>query len=163
MSDNNISTGSMSNAQFTVTYQQNGNGGCIPVIDGTPHPELMFGYVSEQDRQAGLKLIADALRATNGDIPQAMQYMYNAVQTAANDIKADEAVDVDGTEVIVSYTEKAAYIGTSLAAKLDDITCALPNEAIKAMLVDRVRLYLAEQENEQNMDALADLICEMCF
>lgn len=141
---NEITTGAITNGQFTVTYQQNGYGGCIPVIDGTPHPELMFGYVSEADKEAGLRLLSEALRATNGDIPKAMSYMYSAVQTAANDIKADEAVDVDGTEVVISYAEKAAYIGTSLAAKLDDINCELPNEAVKAMLIDRVRLQLAE-------------------
>lgn len=153
---NEIKTGAMSNGNFVVTYQQNGNGGCIPVIDGTPHPELMFGYVSEQDKQAGLKLLEDALRATNGNIPKAMSYMYNAVQTAANDIKADAAIDVDGTEVIISYVSREAYIGTSLVAKLDDITCELPDEAVKALLVDRVRLYLEEQAREQEQEMNED-------
>lgn len=153
---NEINTGVMSNGNFVVHYQQNGNGGCIPIIDGTPHPELMFGYVSEQDRVAGLKLLEDALRATNGDIPKAMQYMYNAVQTSANKIKADEAVDVDGTEIIISYGNREAYLGTNLVAKLDDIQCDLPNEAIKAMLVDRARLYLANGQDD--LEALLECL-----
>ena len=44
--NNEIRTGAQSNGEFTISYQQNGYGGVIPIIDGTPEPRLMFGYAS---------------------------------------------------------------------------------------------------------------------
>lgn len=54
MPDNNIITGRKSIGNFTIEYQKNGYGAIIPVIDGTPQPSLMFGYVSETDLAAGM-------------------------------------------------------------------------------------------------------------
>lgn len=76
--NNNITTGTKTLREFAISYQNCGNGTCIPVIDGKPEPMLMFGYVSESDRDGCLKLIKKVLRATNGSIMQTMQYMYNA-------------------------------------------------------------------------------------
>ena len=149
---NEIRTGRTTNGEFTVSYQQNGYGGIIPVIDGTPHPELMMGYVSEKDRDAGLKLLSDALRATAGNIPAAMTYMYQACAVAANEIQPDEAVDVDGKEILICYGDRKAYDGTTEIANLADIGCELSNVAIKAMLIDRVRLAMAETTNTDEED-----------
>lgn len=150
MANNNIiSTGKATQGQFVVSYQANGNGAAIPVINGEPHQELMFGYVSESDRQGCLKLIEEALKATEGNIPAAMRYMYNAALTAAKEIKADEAVEVNGTEVIISYEAKAAYLNTEKIADLEDIEVELPAEAVKAMLADRARLYLERKAEEE--------------
>ena len=145
---NVINTGKATAGEFTVSYQLNGNGAAIPVINGEPHQELMFGYVSESDRKGCLKLIEDALKATEGNIPAAMRYMYAAALTAAKEIKADEAVEVNGTEIIISYEAKTAYLQTEKVADLEDITVDLPAEAVKAMLVDRVRLYLERKAAE---------------
>lgn len=149
MANNNINTGKATQGQFVVSYQNNGYGGAIPVINGVPEPRLMFGYVSESDRQGCLRLIEKALKATEGDVGAAMRYIYEAANTAANDIKADEAVDVDGTEVIVSYEARKAYLHSEPIADLEDITYDLPEEAVRAMLVDRVRLYLARKAEEE--------------
>ena len=145
---NEINTGKKTNGQFTIEYQRSGRGGVIPVIDGTPQPSLMFGYVTESDKNACMQLIEDALRATGGDIGEVQRYIMNAVQVAAKDIKPDEAVDVDGTEVLISYVDRKAYEGTVEIANLDDMTCELPDEAVKAMLIDRVRLVLEAREAE---------------
>lgn len=150
MANNNIiSTGKATQGQFVVSYQENGNGAAIPVINGVPEQRLMFGYVSESDRQGCLKLIEEALKATEGDIPAAMRYMYNAALTAAKEIKADEVVEVNGTEIIISYEAKAAYLNTEKVADLEDIEAELPAEAVKAMLADRVRLYLERKAEEE--------------
>ena len=146
---NVINTGKATAGQFTVSYQNNDCGAAIPVINGEPHQELMFGYVSESDRKGCLKLIEDALKATEGNIPAAMRYMYTAALTAAKEIKADEAVEVNGYEIIISYAAKKAYLRTQEVANLEDITTELPEEAVKAMLVDRVRLYLERKEAEE--------------
>ena len=142
---NEISTGSQTQGQFIVSYQQNGNGGAIPVIDGKPEPSLMFGYSTDSDRIACLRVIENALRATNGNIPAARQYIYNAVTTAANNIQPDEAVDVDGTEMLIDYNLRKIYEGTEIVATLDDMP-ELPMEATKAMLIDRARIALAARQ-----------------
>ena len=150
MANNNIiNTGKATQGQFVVSYQESGNGAAIPVINGVPEQRLMFGYVSESDRRGCLNLIEEALKATEGDIPAAMRYMYNAALTAAKEIKADEAVEVNGYEIIISYAAKKAYLHTQEVADLEDITTELPEEAVKAMLVDRVRLYLERKEAEE--------------
>lgn len=134
-----INTGLKTVGEYVVEYQRNGNGGIIPVIDGTPHPELLMGYVSERDRDAGLAALRDALIATRGDIPKAMTYMYEACMTAAKGISPDEIVDVDGEEVLIDYGKRKAYVGAEEVANMDDLTCEMPREAIKAILMERAR------------------------
>ena len=109
---NEINTGKKSNGEFTISYQQNGNGGCIPIIDGKPEPALMFGYVSESDKEGAMKVIEEAIRATNGNVFEALQYIMNAVSVAANEIAPDEAVEIDGAEYLISYADRKAYAGT---------------------------------------------------
>lgn len=134
-----ITTNKRTESQFAVSYQRNGYGACIPTIDGVEHPELMFGYTSEADAQAALNLISEAITATNGDVRKAMQYMYAAARTSALEVKADEAVDVDGVDVVIDYAARKAYKNGEEIANLDAITCPLPNEAIKQLLVEKVK------------------------
>lgn len=156
--NNEINTGAKSNANFTIEYQRNGYGGCIPVIDGKSEPSLMFGYASETDKRACMKLIEDAIRATKGDIRAAQVYIMNAVSVAANEITPDEAVEVEGIEFLISYKDKKAYEGTMEIANLDDLACELPDEAIKALLVTRIQLEL---ENRRAEEEIARIQLEM--
>lgn len=144
-----IRTGAMTQGQFVIDYQNNGNGGCIPVIDGKPEPSLMFGYASESDKKACMKLLEDALRATNGDIYQTKMYIMNAVTTAAKEIKPDEAVEVEGTEILLSYGSQKAYLGTEEVANLEDIKCELPEEAVKALLTSRATVEIQKRIEER--------------
>ena len=137
------------NGEFTIDYQRNGNGGLIPIINGKPEPVLMFGYVSESDKQACIRLIREAVVATNGDVYKAADYIRNAVTIAANDIKPDEAVEVEGNEMLISYTEKRIYLGTTELANLDDmVNVPLENEAIKQLLIARATVELQRLEAE---------------
>ena len=139
--------------QFAIEFQQNGNGGCIPVINGNPEPMLMFGYVSESDKQACAKLIREGLLATDGDVYKTMLYIRNAVTIAANDIKPDETVDVDGTEMLVSYRDKKIYLYTTEMANLDDMSeTEMSNEVIKALLVERAKNKIKEDFIDDMMD-----------
>ena len=141
----NIDDGSRTSGQFSITYQESGYGGCIPVINGKPAQELMFGYVSESDKTAALNLIKEALIATKGDTYKAARYMMKAVKIAAKGVKLKEAeaVTVDGVEFLINYETKKIYKDEDELANLDDIPCALPPEAIKAMLIDRAKLAMA--------------------
>lgn len=147
-----ISTGAKTEGQFTIDYQRNGYGAIIPIIDGVEHPELMMGYVSDADAQAGLKLLEEALKATNGNIPQAMRYMYTAAQVAANDIHPTEVLDVDGYEFTIDYEKRAAYLGAEEITNLDDLPNAVnyPREVVKDLLLTKVRAKIEEyQEAEE--------------
>lgn len=139
---NTITTGRKTIGEFTIEYQRSGYGGCIPVIDGTPQPALTFGYATESDRAACMKLIEDALRASGNDISAIQRYIMTAVNTAAHNIHPDEAVRISGTEVLLSYTDRKAYCDGTEIASLDDLTCDLPDEAIKALLISRVQRYI---------------------
>lgn len=149
---NEISTGRKTIGNYVIEYQRSGYGGCIPVIDGQPQPSLMFGYASESDRAACMKLIEDALRATGNDIAAIQHYIMTAVRTAANDIHPDEAVDVNGHEILISYAAKTAYLGTQEIANLADMTCELPAEAVKALLVSRAETALAARATRYETD-----------
>ena len=139
--------------QFAIEFQQNGNGGCIPVINGNPEPMLMFGYVSESDKQGCIKLIREGLLATDGDVYKTMSYIKNAVTIAANDIKPDETIDVEGTEMLVSYRDKKIYLGTEEVANLDDMAeTEMNNEVIKALLKERAKNRLAEMQINDMFD-----------
>jgi len=139
---NEITTGAKTKGKFVVEYQQNGYGGCIPIIDGTPQPSLMFGYVSESDKQAAMELLEKALVATGGNISAIPGYIMNAVKVTANDVKVEDVVEVEGTELLVNYTEKKMYFNEEEIANLDDVPCELPAEAVKIMLTDRAKMEL---------------------
>ena len=148
MANNEINTGKMKANEYVVSYQQNGYGACTPVINGTPAPMLTFGYVAEADREAALKLIADALKATEGDISAVASYIYEAMIVTAAGINAQEADEVDGQEIIIDYEDRKAYIRTIEVANLDDMSCDLPREAVKAILKERVHNYIEAKERE---------------
>ena len=136
------------NGEFAIDFQQN-NGGMIPVINGEPAPILMFGYVSESDKQACINLIRKAVVATNGDIYKAANYIRNAVTIAANNIKPDEAVNVFGNEMLISYTERKIYLDTDEIANLDDMgNTNMGNEVIKQLLIARAEVELLRLEEQ---------------
>ena len=148
----NVTTGKVTEGEFAISYQRDGYGAIIPIIDGVEHPELMMGYVSDADAQAGLKLLEEALKATNGNIPQAMRYMYTAAQVAANDIHPTEVLDVDGYEFTIDYEKRAAYLGAEEITNLDDLPNAVnyPREVVKDLLLTKVRARIEEyQEAEE--------------
>ena len=77
----------------------------------------------------------------------------NAVATAAAEIKPDEAVEVEGNEILISYAAKKAYIGTEVIAELEDMDeVDLPNEAIKALLISRTETELERRRQENIME-----------
>jgi hypothetical protein len=151
----NISTGKATEGEFAISYQGDGYGALIPIIDGVPHKELMMGYVSERDAQAGIELLGKALKATNGDIPAAMRYMYTAASVAAADIKPTEKVKIPelDAEFLIDYEKKAICYYDDEKANLDDLdTTNWPNEAIKAMLITRAKeKWEQEEEGTDNL------------
>ena len=144
----NTNTNNKTQGEFAIQFQQSGYGGMIPVINGQKEYSLMFGYASESDRDACINLITEAALATDGDIFAMRNYIMNATILSAEGIKPDEAVDVDGVEMLVNYEQKAIYLGTEKIADLEDIESKLGNEATKIILVERARNIMNERERE---------------
>lgn len=138
------------NGQFTVDFQRNGYAGCTPVINGVPATELTFGYVSQSDYDVCCRLIREAVDACDGDTYAAARYIHNAVMVSAANIKANETVDVDGYEMLISYEDKAIYDGTEKVAEItEDITDTV---AVKALLIERARNAIYSNEVDEIWD-----------
>ena len=88
--------------------------------------------------------------------------MMKAVKIAAKGVKLKEAeaVTVDGVEFLINYETKKIYKDEDELANLDDIPCALPPEAIKAMLVTRAKEKWEQEEEGANnlIDLFAGLM-----
>lgn len=110
------------------------------VIDGVKCG--IMGSVSEADRAAAIKALNDAYVASNGNIMEMMEKLSTIATIEEKEIDPDEMVIVDGKEVMLSYSKAKAYtIGGEEIANCDDLP-ALPKEAIKALLIERVKNYL---------------------
>ena len=131
--------------QFAIEFQSSGYGGCIPVINGNKEYSLMFGYVSESDKQACIDLITKAALACDGDVFAMRSYMMNATRISAEGIQPEDTVEVQGRELLVNYTEKKIYDETRELANLDDMTSEMSNEVIKALLVERANNKITEE------------------
>ena len=107
------------------------------VIDGQKCGIL--GSVSKADREAALKALNAAYVASNGDIYEMMQKLSTIATIEENGIEPDEVVEVDGVEIILSYANATAYTmdGEEIANCAD--LPAIPNEAVKALLIERVK------------------------
>lgn len=142
----NIATGTQTQGEFSIDFQKNGYGGVVPIINNRPEPSLMFGYVSESDREACVKLITDAVKATNGDIFKARLYIMNATATAAADIVPEETVMVGGYELLINYTKREIYFDTEKIADMEDVETFTQDHAIiNALLVERANTALLER------------------
>lgn len=102
----------------------------------------MLGTTGAKDREKALKAIQTALDASNGDIYEMMTKLTTIATIEEKDIKADEMVNIDGVDVIISYAAKTAY--TIDGEEIADCTDLpdMPNEAIKAVLIARVQVAL---------------------
>lgn len=110
------------------------------VIDG--NKVGMLGSVSETDRKAALNALNKAYEAANGDIFEMMQKLSTIAMMEEKEIIADEMLEIEGIEVIMSYRQGKAYTtdGEEIA-NCDDVA-GLPVMAIKEVLIARVKAEL---------------------
>ena len=76
--------------------------------------------------------------------------MNTAAKYNENGLKPDEAVEIDGTLCIIDYTKKELWSasGNLKHADIEDITYELPNEAVKAILVERAKESITRYNEE---------------
>lgn len=110
------------------------------IIDG--NKVGMLGSVSEADRKAALNALNKAYEAANGNIFEMMQKLSTIAMMEEKEIIADEMLEIEGIEVIMSYRQGKAYTtdGEEIA-NCDDVAY-LPIEAIKEVLIARVKAEL---------------------
>lgn len=112
----------------------------------------ILGSTGEKDKQNAIRAIQTALDASNGNIYEMMQKLSTIATIEENEIAADEMIAVNGVDVIISYTSKAAYTtnGDEIA-NCNDLP-DMPNEAVKAVLEARVQVALAERMSDCDCD-----------
>lgn len=110
------------------------------VIDGVKCG--IMGSVNEADRAAAINTLQAAYIASNGDIMEMMQKLSEVATIEEKAIEPDEVVEIYGVEVMLSYTNRKAYImdGEELA-NCDDLP-DMPKEATKAVLIARTETAL---------------------
>ena len=123
--------------EIRTEFKENGTKIEYIVVDGQRIGIL--GSVSERDRNAALKVLNDTYAASNGDIVEMMQKLTTIATIEEKEIEADEMIEVNGEEVIISYANAAAYtIDGEEIVNCSDLP-SMPDEAIKAVLVARIK------------------------
>lgn len=108
----------------------------------------ILGSANANDRAKAIKAIQTALDASNGDVYEMMAKLQTIATIEEHEIAADEMIEINGVDIIVSYASKAAY--TTDGAELVNCTDLpdMPNEAIKAVLVARAQVALADRASD---------------
>ena len=139
----NISTTNTNKNAVEIRTELNKNGTKIEYIVINGQKVGILGSVNANDRAKAIKVLQTALDASNGDIFEMMSKLQTIANIEEHEIDADEMIEVDGTEVIISYSAKTAYTpeGEEIVncRELPD----MPNEAIKAVLEARILAYWA--------------------
>lgn len=110
------------------------------VIDGVTCGIL--GSANEADKAAALKALQSAYVASNGNIIEMMQNLSIIANIEEKGIEPDEVVDVNGIDIILSYSKAKAYtMDGKEIANCDDLP-DISKDAVKAVLVARAELAL---------------------
>ena len=117
-----------------------------------------MGYTSQKDKEAALRLIQRVVDNSENTGYALYSEIMNTCMTGAAlqdegiEARTSEEVEIDGVPVIINYEAEKAYIGVNLELKaiadLEDLDCALPPEAVKALLVERSKTKIAEMKAE---------------
>ena len=145
----NITTTNTTKNAVEIRTELNKNGTKIEYIVINGQKVGILGSVNANDRAKAIKAIQTALDASNGNIYEMVQKLQTIATIEEHEIAADEMIEIDGADVIISYASKAAYLtnGEEIAncRELPD----MPKEAIKAVLEARAKIALAEMNEDE--------------
>lgn len=102
-----------------------------------------LGYVSEADKEAGLKALQKSLDNNGGNVYGAMAELATMCNLGDNEVIPDKEIDLNGRTILISFTKMAAYdqMG-NLLVDLSDLDLKgqhMPEVAIEALLVERIK------------------------
>lgn len=102
-----------------------------------------LGYVSEADKEAGLKALQKSLDNNDGNVCGAMTELATMCHLSDNEVIPDKEIDLNGRTILISFTKMAAYDGIGrLLIDLSDLDFKgekVPEAAIEALLVERIK------------------------
>lgn len=110
------------------------------VIDGVKCG--VMGSRNEADRAAALDALNKAYVASNGNIFEMMQKLSTIATIEEENIEPDEMVEINGMEIIMSYSTGKAYNMDGVEIANCDGLPSMPKEATKALLMARIELAL---------------------
>ena len=137
-----INTPNTTKNAVELRTELNANGIAIEYITIDGQKIGMMGCTSETDKEAAIKALNAAYAASNGNIYEMMQKLMTIATIEEKEIEPDEIVEVCGEDILISYSKATAYTmdGEEIANCAD--LPSMPNEAIKAVLVARVKTAL---------------------
>lgn len=98
----------------------------------------VLGYASEADKKASLDAIEKAVKASNGNLYEAAMKLTTIA--ALHEAAPDEEMEIGGKSCYISYANRTLYDANgNEICNCNDLECALPNEAIKALLTERAQ------------------------
>lgn len=101
----------------------------------------IMGSVNETDRETALSIIQKAVDNSE-NVYDMMSKINQMVTIEESNINPDEEIEIDGEKYLINYTDRKIYNSICKeVANMNDIKVAMPAEAIKTILVDRVRLF----------------------
>lgn len=117
-----------------------------------------MGYTSQADKEAAIRFIQRIVDNSDNTGYALYNEIMMACMTGAamteEGIEAydSEEVEIDGVPIIINYQAQKAYIGINTEleaiADLEDLDCKLPAEAVKALLVERCKTWIATKKAE---------------
>lgn len=108
------------------------------VIDGKTVG--VMGYTSEKDKESALKILQTALDSSESTM-EALMKINTIASFEDQEVNPTEEVVVDDIAYYIDYEKKAAYNEEAEeVVDCKDLECNVP-EAIKAILIERIRNY----------------------
>ena len=139
----NINTTDTTKNAVEIRAELGKNGTTIEYIVVNGQKLGILGSTGEKDKQNAIKAIQTALDASNGDIYEMMAKLSTIATIEENDLNPDEMVEVCGTDVIISYANRAAYTADGEEIAVCDDLPIMPYEAVKAVLIARAETALS--------------------
>lgn len=144
-----VNTTNTSKNAVEIRKELQANGTSIEYIVINGQKWGILGAANEKDRANAMKAIQTALDASGGSLAKMMTKLETIATIEEKKIAADEMIEINGEEVIISYESKAAYtIDGEEIANCADLP-EMPEEAIKAVLTARVEVALAERVSDE--------------
>lgn len=117
-------------------------------VDGKPF--VCIGYASEADKQAALKVVQAAIDGSSCLMEAMVKLSTNAYLTD-NNVDPDEEIEIGGIAYFISYGDKTLYdCSGEPVVDCKELTCDLPKEACKTILVQRAELKLADMDMDSD-------------
>lgn len=154
-----------------LVQEINNKGVIVEYIEVEGNRIGILGSLNEADRNAALDVLNKAYESSGGDIMEMISALSTVATCTEKDISPDEMVNVNGIDFMISYSNWKAYTmeGEEIANCEDlktesGILNDIPDEAIKNVLVDRIKLALPRYDesdygyDDEDLDAV---VCEI--